>query len=361
MGDIQVKEFIRGGAAYIQNLIDEAKRNGIREVTVSGNYEIEREIRLPSGTTLILKDCHLRLADGSYTNIFVNEHHGTEAGKTLAGTDRDIRILGIGEAILDGGEYNGLSEKTQNKDGLPPIWKNNFILFTNVDGFEIDGLTLLHQRWWASCFVFARNGKIRNINVMASDAAVDENGNIYHGLKQDKYSEILIKNADGIDLRCGCNNILIENVTGFTEDDTVALTGLMWNLEEAVFVPELSTDICNITIKNIRGSALCALVRLLNQDGIKMHDVTVDGVFDESLSCPHLDRGAYGVRIGDVHLYGKKMRPTPEDTYNITVKNLYFEGLYAINLATSPKNLVLENISTHKDTVPLRDDRENIT
>ena len=126
-----MKEFIRGGAAYIQNLIDEAKRNGIREVTVSGNYEIDKEVRLPSDTTLILKDCHLRLADGSYTNIFVNEHHGTEVGKTLAGTDRDIRILGIGEAILDGGEYNGLSERNSLKDGMPHISHNNLLLFTS--------------------------------------------------------------------------------------------------------------------------------------------------------------------------------------------------------------------------------------
>ena len=353
------KEFIKNGARYIQGLIDEARGAKVAELTLSGRYEIDGEIRLPSGFTLILCDCHLRLTDGSYTNIFVNEKHGTTENRSAAGADRGIRILGVGEAVLDGGEYNGLSEKTQNKNGMPPIWKNNFILFTNVDGFEIDGLTLVNMRWWATNFIFCRNGKIRNIKLLASDAAVDSSGNIYRGLRQDAYSEILIKNADGIDLRCGCNNILVENVSGFTEDDTVALTGLYGDLEREFFVSDLPSDIANITVKGVSGAAYCALVRLLNQDGIKMHDITVDGVVDESLASPHLDRGAYGVRIGDTHLYGKRY-PTPDELYNITVRNIYAEGLFAITLAASPKNLTLENIRAHEGTAPLCDDRSVI-
>ena len=351
------KDFIKGGARRVQSLIDAAVSDGSRAVTLCGNYEIEEAIRLPSDFTLTLENCHLRLADGSYTNIFVNEHHGTELGKTTDGTDRGIRIIGKGEAILDGGVYNGLSEKNAGKGGLPPIWKNNLILFTNVDGFMIDGISLINQRWWAANFIFARNGEIRNIKVMASDEAIDKNGRYYRGLRQDAYSDILIKNADGIDIRCGCNNILIENISGFTEDDTVALTGLMGALETEFCVAGLSTDISSITVKNVRGGAYCALVRLLNQDGISLHDVTVDGVYDSSLSMPQLDRGAYGVRIGDTHLYGKSRYPTPEETYNITVKNLYAEGMYALTLATSVKNLVIENVNAREGTVPLRDDR----
>ena len=48
----------------------------------------------------------------------------------------------MGRVILDGGEYNGLSEKNSLKDGNPHISVNNLILFTNVDGFTIRGLHL---------------------------------------------------------------------------------------------------------------------------------------------------------------------------------------------------------------------------
>ena len=119
------KVFQSGGAVYIQNAIAAAIEDGSREAVISGNWEMDAAVRIPGDFTLILENCHLRLADGAYCNIFVNEHHDTKLGKWLAGRDRNISILGRGEAILDGGNYNGLSEKTQQKDGFPPIWKNN--------------------------------------------------------------------------------------------------------------------------------------------------------------------------------------------------------------------------------------------
>jgi polygalacturonase len=184
--------------------------------------------------------------------MFVNEHHDTEIGKTVDGTDSNISIIGRGEAILDGGKYNGLSEKTQLINGLPPIWKNNLLLFTNVDGFKVEGISCRNQRWWALNFIYCSNGYLGNIDFCACDIGVDENGQEYHGLKRSKYGQVLVKNADGIDLRQGCHDIVIENITGFTEDDTVALTGLNGRLEQAFSVDGLPSDICNVEIKNVR-------------------------------------------------------------------------------------------------------------
>ena len=115
------KAFRVGGYDYITAKIEEAVCDGSRTAVISGCWEIDRAIRLPSHFTLILENCHLRQADGCFDNIFVNQHHDTEIGRTRTGTDRNISILGRGEAILDGGSYNGLSEKTQRQNGLPPI------------------------------------------------------------------------------------------------------------------------------------------------------------------------------------------------------------------------------------------------
>ena len=114
-------KLIANGSAYITEKIAEAVQNESRNAVISGSYIIDTAIRIPSHFTLILENCHLRLADGVYSNMFVNEHHDTALGKTTDGTDTNISIIGRGKAILDGGEYNGLSERNHMQDGLPPI------------------------------------------------------------------------------------------------------------------------------------------------------------------------------------------------------------------------------------------------
>ena len=235
--------FLPNGSQYIAAQIEAAVADKTRTVTISGDWNIDEAIRLPSNFTLILDNCHLRMADGCYCNMFVNANHDTDLGRTVAGTDRNITILGRGRAILDGGTYNGLSEKTQRQNGLPPIWKNNLLLFTNVDGFKVSGLSCRNQRWWALNFVYCANGYVGNIDFCASDTAIDPDGNVYHGLRRDNYADVLVKNADGVDLRQGCHDIVIENLTGFTEDDSVALTALNGRLERHFAVEGLPSDI----------------------------------------------------------------------------------------------------------------------
>ena len=210
------KQFSPNGSTHISELIRTAVENGSRTATVTGNWEIETEVRIPSDFTLILDGCHLKMADGVYSNLFVNQHHNTDIGRTVQGTDRNINILGRNGAILDGGTYNGLSERTQLTNGLPPIWKNNLLLFTNVEGFEMRDFTCQNQRWWAMNFLFCCHGTLTNLHFQSNDTAIDENGNVYHGLIHNRYGDVLVKNSDGIDLRQGCHHITIENITGFT-------------------------------------------------------------------------------------------------------------------------------------------------
>lgn len=349
-------EFLKGGSAYICSKIEEAVKDESRTATISGNWEIDEAVSLPSNFTLILENAHLRMADGVYSNMFINEHHGTDIGNTVDGTDRNINIIGRGTAVLDGGKYNGLSEKNQSKDGLPPIWKNNLLLFTNVDGFKISDISCRNQRWWALNFIYCRNGYLGNIDFCASDIAIDENGNEYHGLKREKYNEVLVKNADGIDLRQGCHDILIENITGFTEDDSIALTALNGRIERTFAVSGLPSDLCNVEIRNIRTAAYCSNVRLLNQGGSKLHDITIDGVYDTSEDSPYMNKGRYAIRVGDTHLYGIR-HSTEDETYNITVKNVYGRGDSVIALAGAIKNLVYYGIEAIGGTKMIKDDR----
>ncbi len=350
------QKFIANGSALITKKIEEAIQNESRNAVIRGSYLIDTAIRIPSNFTLILEDCHLRLADGTYCNIFVNGNHDTDLGKSVDGTDTNISIIGRGTAILDGGEYNGLSERNHMTDGLPPIWKNNLILFTNVNGFTIKGISCRNQRWWALNFVYCRNGYLGNIDFCANDTAIDAAGNVYHGLRHSRYQEILVKNADGIDLRQGCQHITIENITGFTEDDSVALTGLNWHLERHFRVEGLSSDICDIIIRNIATSAFCTNVRLLNQGELRIHDILIDGVRDTSKDSTHMERGLYAVRVGDTNMYGTR-HATGDETYNITIKNVHSRGKYAVALAGAMKDLVMYGIECEEGTKMLLDER----
>ncbi len=350
-----IDKFNLNGTEYITSLIKKAVENESRTATVQGNFIISSAIRIPSNFTLILDNCHLRMADGCYSNLFINAHHDTEIGKSPDGTDHNISIIGKGEAILDGGEYNGLSERTHKQNGLP-VWKNNLLLFTNVDGFKISGIHCRNQRWYAMNFIHCANGYIGNIDFCANHTAIDAQGNVYYKLQQDKYEDVLVKNADGIDLRQGCHDITIENISGFTEDDTVALNNINSEMEQTFTVTGLSSDIYNIKIRNVKSAAFCSNVRLLNQGGMKIHDIVIDGVYDTSDESPYLDKGVYAIRIGDTHLYST-CQATKTETYNITIRNVCSKSYYAVALAGDMQGVVMYGIECHNGCKMILDKR----
>ena len=326
----------------ISKEIVQALTEGRHSLVLTGIYEIFHTVYLPNEFTLVLNDCELRMVDGTMEPMLCNA--GLQARRMNAvQPDSGIRIIGIGHAVLNGGTYNGLSERNANKDGLPPIWSNNILLLVNVSGFEIRNLQVRNQRWWAFNLLSCNRGTIRDIDFCADDSWIDASGQVMHGLERSHYDEIVVKNADGIDLRSGCHDILIENITGFCEDDMVALTNLYHNLERTFSVTDGTRDIYNIAIRNIRGSSYCTMVRLLNQSGARMYNILIDGVFDDSADSLHMTQGLYGVRVGDTHLYGD-VQPQAEDTDRITIQNIYSRATYAVDLSGKMQHVLLHNI-----------------
>ena len=148
----------------IQNAIDEAAKIGENYVTIprynarSNSYvwEISEAILLPSDMTVLLDCAHLRLADGVFDNIFRNANCGTDLGKTLEGEQHDIRIIGIGNALLDGGNSNGMCEQLcrDNPDKYPSMYVNLLIQMHNVRDFAVRGLNVRESRWWSMAFLW---------------------------------------------------------------------------------------------------------------------------------------------------------------------------------------------------------------
>ena len=130
-------------------------------------------------------------------------------------------------------------------------------------------------------------------------------------------------------------------------------------MEKLYKVEGLPSDLCHITIRNLRTASYFSNVRLLNQGELALHHIEIDGVWDMSAECPHLDRGYHGVRIGDTLMYGPR-HATAEETYNITVRNVRSRAKFgAIGLAGNMKDLVLENIEAFDGAPEMLDQRES--
>lgn len=102
----------------IQKAVTQAVKGPFHELTIpkinprTGEdfYEIDREIRLPDNLTIFFEDAHLRMANSVISHFFVNENWRTEIGYTNAGEQKNIRLIGIGHTVFDGGVHNGCSE-----------------------------------------------------------------------------------------------------------------------------------------------------------------------------------------------------------------------------------------------------------
>jgi hypothetical protein len=274
----------------------------------------------------------------------------TEEGSTLSDALHDISIVGRGRATLDGGEYNGMHEKNYKELGLD-IYLNTTLLFFNVEGLRVENLSIINQRWWGVTNVYVRGAVYRNIRFEADFSRIDENGVHHPDEYPREYNEVYVKNADGIDLRIGCHDFLIENITGFTEDDSIALTALGGGERaRGLFVRDTDSDIHDVVIKNVVTDSYCANVRLLNGNGHKLYNINLDGIASLHSARRTDDHGFdmrnnSTIRIGDM-VYTSD-HPSVDDVKNITIRNVSSEASCAVTLCNGISDLVIENVTVH--------------
>lgn len=299
----------------------------VNKRTNRAEWIFDKAVLLPSNIEIVLDNCYIRQADGIFDNVFRNENFYDKNSCEKDGEQHNIVIRGVGNAVIDGGNPNGLTEKTSEKDGYPHIRWNNTILLHNIREFTIENITIKNQRWWGINLIFARNGRLSNIKFDAKNN---------------------IPNQDGIDLRVGCTDIIIENICGQGGDDLVALSGFKGgDCIKELYVPWRKDDICNIIIKNIMGTSVRhAIVALRNQDGIKLHDITIDSVCDTS----HNENGNNpyaAIRIGN-KAYANKRFSILGETARIFVSNVHSYNQYAVMVNVTLTDSVFKNIYCSK-------------
>ena len=342
----------------IQAAVDEAARNGCNHVVIpaynkrTGQYlwEICATIRLPSHMFVEIDNAHLRMADGVMCRMFQNSNADAQVGKLPEGEQEDIVIQGCGRALLDGGKHNGLREDTYGKDGMPNIYNNLTVYLHNVRNFKIDGLTIRDQRWWAIAMVFASEGIVSNLRFEITDKAWRKG----HPLNP----EHPWRNQDGIDLRVGCHDIQIFNITGETGDDVIALTALAEQgtnpnrTEDVYYCHHLSPDIYNVSIRNVHAfNNHCAVVRLLCHFGNKIYNISMDGIFDTTpeqnpIAVSEGQRTACVIKLGEngYHRNDPALGCKHGQMHNIRVSNVFSNALSAVNVNCTVCDAVIRDI-----------------
>lgn len=312
---------------------------------------LDSAILLPSNTTLILDNCALKLSDSCRDNFIRSANSGV--GIKVVERAENIRVVGIGSATLIGADRpratgdsgKRLGERAYGTDAgkegesQTGDWRNIGVLFANVHNFLIENVTIKNAHAWSVSLERCENGVVRNLTFESEETRVIDG------------KSVKALNVDGLDLRKGCRNIVVDGIFGHTGDDLVAITairpgdcegGSLDSTEVSDFAADVNYDVYNITIRNVVGYAAGGhqIVRLLNASGIKIYRVTIDGVMDASPGRV-VDRAT--IRIGDANPAWGGVTPLG-DTYGITISNVHSQSRQAILIAGSLADSTISNV-----------------
>ena len=231
-------------------------------------WSLDRAILIPENTTIILRNCKIKLLDKCRDNFFRTANCGM--GIAFPEKIQNVHIKGEGHCVLEGADHpraTGDGSKVlanpcpytdedlckyaywvseeRKKSGKPNFdekhnwsygtdankpdesgygdWRGIGILFANTDDFSIENIHIDYSHGWGISLEACTNGSIEKICFNACMSKEID------GMLQN------MENQDGIDIRNGCHNIIISDITGRTGDDLIALTAIANENED--FIP----------------------------------------------------------------------------------------------------------------------------
>ena len=363
----------------------------VSDIEPERNYWLlDRAILLPENTTIIMQNSKIKLSDKCRDNFFRTANCGL--GIEFPERIKNVHIEGKGICILEGADHpraTGDSSKIlacpcpyevedlcamadwipeerrtpetidfwdrhnhsygtdAGKEGESQYgdWRGIGVLFANVEDFSIKNLRIVDSHGWGISLEECSNGSVEKINF---DACMSK---VIDGMRHN------IENQDGIDVRNGCHDIIISDITGQTGDDVVALTactgdsyipGGSLNSTHVMHSDWTKRDknIHNIIIRNIiANSHICYTVRLLPAN-TKIWNIVIDGVIDTATE----DQIHSGTIIMGASEYGEHSK---DGLSNITISNVICKSKKAIIVPEYLKDAVICNvINKNPDTKP---------
>ncbi len=351
--EISPNQFKGTDTQRIRSAIEAAKES-TRQVTIPSRnangtnlWLLDSAILIPGNMTIILDNCVIQLSDQCRDNMFRSDNVGI--GITDPVRLENISIIGLGDVILRGANnpratgdgariltLNPAEEKEKGnwrvsygsdagKEGKKQKgdWRNIMILMAHVDGFKLENINIENSHAWAVSFERVRNADISDIRINNPEITNIDG------------REVLVSNKDGINLRHGCKNFRIDNISGRTGDDFIALSSLdtggdghdNGNLNSTMVTsrkwggPEDDTE--EVVITNIACQTKYRGVAIRASDSASIHDVYIDG-----LICREWDGYTNSILIGGIG-YGKPSFPGK------------INNIYATNIIGSGRSLIL--------------------
>lgn len=198
----------------------------VDEVGNKTTWLIDKAILLPSNIELELNNCKIKLSDQCRDNFIRSANSGL--GIANIQPLKNIKIIGVGNVLLEGadnpratGDHNktlSLNPKPGQSYGTDADkpnenqkggWRNHAIILAHVDCFEINNITLKDYHAHGLVMERSSNGIVRNLTFDVSESVY------VNGVRKQ------ILNQDGMGVRFGCHNIIIDNCKGRSGDDFI--------------------------------------------------------------------------------------------------------------------------------------------
>ena len=316
--DITPNNFEGTDTQRIHQAVEAAKgtTNIVRIPTQNANgtniWMIDSAILLPSNMKIILDNCTLKLSNESRDNMFRSDNVG--AGITHPIWIENISIIGIGDVTLQGadnprstgdgartltldpdkeqknGNWRVSYGSDAGKDGFKQTgdWRNIMILIGYVNGFKLKNVNFKNAHAWTISFERTLHAEISDLTIHNQEF-VEIEGKRY-----------MTSNKDGINLRQGCKYFRIDNISGMTGDDFIALS----NLDTDPDIPKPNGDINStmvtssrwygpeddieqVTITNISCENRYRAIAIRGSDAAGIHHVFINGLFFKAVEDRH--------------------------------------------------------------------------
>jgi hypothetical protein len=309
-------------------------------------WSVDSAILLPSKMTLVLDNCTIKLSDKCRDNMFRSDNVGI--GITAPKWNHNISIIGVGNVNLYGADNPRATGDGAKRLSLTPDedrkrlktyhisygtdagkvgekqtsdWRNIMILMAYVKGFSLRDVNIHYPHGWSISCERTWNADISGIR-FNNPGTRFING---------QYRRTL--NPDGINLRHGCRNFRIADISGYIEEDCIAISSLgtresHGSLDSSMVSPSKwqgpDDDTEQVFIFNIHTGITGVAIYAAGKAGIR--NVFINGV---AAGLPH---GLEGQHLRTIFIgtsgYGALSEPGR------------IRDIYAMNFTGSGKNLI---------------------
>ncbi|MBO5020092.1 MAG: hypothetical protein J6D52_05460 [Clostridia bacterium] len=336
-----VKDYLdiaKSDSEAIELCINSANQESCEKTIIfdTKDYLIDRAILVPSDTTIIIDNCTIKQKDCVFDNVFRGDNlliNGIDPYDPPIDVTpiNNIKIIGKGDAKIIGTDkpqtgYHPFFQEYQTMTGDFWGWRTHMFSFSFGKNIEISGLRLSQTMCWAITFDNCQQCYVHDIDIRSN-----------------------VKNGDGINFRSGCNHCTVENITGFTSDDTVTCTALSRGKRERALSKYLSISepynsshenidgsVHHIKISNISTGGYHHGVICLSANGNQVHDIEISNIKESG----------EGQREATVKVYtGYGEGYNAGDIHDVVIRNVTSEkAKYAFLINCETKNLTVENL-----------------